>query len=141
MLSSRCLSHFKYSCIRQVRPFTSFKDIAVEKIDDILIVTINRPYRKNAIDNAAAKELRAAFTEFEHDESLNIAILTGSNKTFCAGFDLKSLSKADIDGMQFNADGPMGPSRMLLSKPVIAAVEGYCVAGIGTTVSYHHRCS
>lgn len=124
--------------ISQKRCFTStFKDILVEKRDDVLIVIINRPHRKNAIDNHTASELRNAFAEFENDDALKVAILTGSSKTFCAGFDLKSLSRAEVDGMNFNTDGPMGPSRMLLSKPVIAAVEGYCVAGTNIKIRKH----
>ncbi len=97
----------------------------------ILVVTINRPERRNAVDRATAERLAAAFADFDADDSLLVAILTGSGGTFCAGADLKAV--ADGSGNRVDSDvsvdGPMGPTRMLLSKPVIAAVEGHAVAG------------
>ena len=91
----------------------------------IAIVTINRPEVRNAVDRSTADALSEAFHRFDRDDSLSVAILRGADGTFCAGADLKSGSnRLDEDG-----DGPMGVSRLLLSKPTIAAVEGYAVAG------------
>ena len=98
----------------------------------VAVVTIDRPEVANAIDRPTAAALADAFRRFEADESLHVAVLTGANGTFCAGADLKAMrepgmeraSRLDRDG-----DGPVGPTRMLLAKPVIAAVEGHAVAG------------
>jgi enoyl-CoA hydratase len=94
----------------------------------VLTVTIDRPQARNAVNPATALALRDAFADFEADTNLSVAILTGAGDTFCAGFDLKSVGAAnpryDPDG-----PGPMGPTRMILSKPVIAAIEGHAVAG------------
>jgi enoyl-CoA hydratase len=93
------------------------------------IVTIQRPHARNAVDRATAAELVHAFLQFDADDSLDVAILTGDAGNFCAGADLKALASGDGNRMSEDGDGPMGPTRMLLSKPVIAAVEGYAVAG------------
>jgi enoyl-CoA hydratase/carnithine racemase len=98
----------------------------------IVVVTIDRPDVANAIDRPTAEALAAAFRRFEDDRSLAVAVLTGADGKFCAGADLKAMrepgapraSRVEPDG-----DGPVGPTRMLLSKPVIAAVEGHAVAG------------
>lgn len=92
----------------------------------VTIVTIDRPARRNAVDPDTAVALRDAFAAFAADDSARVAILTGSDGHFCAGFDLNAVgtSRYDPDG-----PGPMGPTRMLLDKPVIAAVEGHAVAG------------
>jgi enoyl-CoA hydratase/carnithine racemase len=97
----------------------------------VAVVTIDRPEVRNAVDGPTAADLAAAFRRFEADESLLVAVLTGAAGTFCAGADLKAISdgrgnRVDTD---LAADGPMGPSRMLLDKPVLAAVEGHAVAG------------
>jgi len=91
-------------------------------------VTINRPERRNAVDHETALRLRDAFREFDADEASSVAILCGRGTTFCAGFDLKSLAAGAFD-YEPEGDGPMGPTRMLVSKPVIAAIEGFAVAG------------
>ena len=91
-------------------------------------VTIDRPDCRNAVDPATADLLRQAFTDFDADDSAAIAVLTGASGHFCAGFDLKAVG-AGNERYRPEGVGPMGPSRMLLSKPVIAAVEGYAVAG------------
>lgn len=91
-------------------------------------VTIDRPACRNAVDPATADALRAAFADFEADEGSAVAVLTGAGGHFCAGFDLKAVGQGERR-YEPEGDGPMGPTRMLLSKPVIAAVEGYAVAG------------
>jgi enoyl-CoA hydratase/carnithine racemase len=95
----------------------------------IAIVSIDRPAVRNCVDGPTAAELAAAFRRFDADESLAVAILTGVGGTFCAGADLKGVSDGRGNQVRLDGDGPMGPSRFLLSKPVIAAVEGYAVAG------------
>ncbi len=93
------------------------------------VVTIDRPRVKNCVDGPTAAELSAAFRRFEDDDALTAAILTGAGDTFCAGADLKAVSDGRGNRMALDGDGPMGPTRMALSKPVIAAVEGHAVAG------------
>ena len=112
--------------------------VLTETHGPVRIVTINRPERRNAVDRATGDRLYEVFQEFDADDSVSVAILTGSvdaqgSGGFCAGFDLKSLAEAGTvgrveDGGE-NDLGPMGPTRMLLSKPVIAAIEGHAVAG------------
>ena len=97
----------------------------------VAVVTIDRPEVRNAVDGPTAKALADAFRRFEADESLAAAVLTGAGGTFCAGADLKALAAGSGNrvSLKMADDGPMGPTRMLLSKPVIAAVEGHAVAG------------
>ncbi len=96
----------------------------------IAVVTIDRPEVRNAIDGSTAKQLAESFQNFESDDALSVAVLTGADGTFCSGADLKAVSsdqnnlRVDLEG-----DGPLGCTRMSLSKPVIAAVEGHAVAG------------
>jgi enoyl-CoA hydratase len=97
--------------------------------DSVAVVTLDRPERRNAVDATTAAELAAAFRRFEADAGARVAILTGAGGTFCAGADLKALGEGEPRPVQEGGDGPMGPTRMRLSKPVIAAVEGYAVAG------------
>jgi enoyl-CoA hydratase len=103
--------------------------VIVEKQGQTTIVTIDRPEVRNAVDGATAAELAKAFRSFDTDAQSCVAILTGAAGTFCAGADLKAVSAGDGNRVRLDGDGPMGPSRMLLSKPVIAAVEGHAVAG------------
>ena len=95
----------------------------------VAVVTINRPEVRNAIDRPTATALREAFERFDGDESLAVAVLTGAGGTFCAGADLKAVAEGRGTRVVEEGDGPLGPTRMLLSKPVIAAVEGFAVAG------------
>lgn len=95
----------------------------------VAIVTIDRPEVRNAVDGPTAAELAEAFKRFAADDSLNVAVLTGAGGTFCAGADLKGMVEGRGNVVAPDGDGPMGPTRMLLEKPVIAAVEGYAVAG------------
>jgi enoyl-CoA hydratase len=94
----------------------------------VMTVTITRPEVRNAVDLETAAALSDAFRSFEKDANLSVAVLTGSGGHFCAGFDLKALA-AGPSRLAENGGGPMGPTRMALSKPVIAAIEGYAVAG------------
>jgi enoyl-CoA hydratase len=99
----------------------------------VAIVTINRPEVRNAVDGPTAAKLAAAFRRFDEDTDLAVAVLTGAGGAFCAGADLKAAAElaSQFRGnvVREEGDGPMGPTRMLLSKPVIAAVEGHAVAG------------
>lgn len=102
--------------------------VQVEKHGAVRTVIIDRPHCRNAVDPDTADALRRAFADFEADDSAAVAILTGAGGHFCAGFDLKAVGSGN-DRYEPEGVGPMGPTRMLLSKPVIAAVEGYAVAG------------
>ncbi len=95
----------------------------------VAIVTIDRPEVRNAVDRPTAESLAEAFRRFDADAALAVAVLTGAGGTFCAGADLKALSAGRGNRLAEDGDGPMGPTRMLLSKPVVAAVEGHAVAG------------
>src|ERR1700682_5635768 len=95
----------------------------------VVVVTIDRPESRNAVDVAAAVALADAFRRFEENASLSVAVLTGAGGHFCAGFDLKALAADSADRLSETGDGPMGPTRMMLGKPVLAAIEGYAVAG------------
>ncbi len=95
----------------------------------VAIVTIDRPEVRNAVDGPTARELAEAFRRFDAEAGLSVAVLTGSGGFFCAGADLKALVGGRGNAVRAEGDGPMGPTRMLLSKPVLAAVEGHAVAG------------
>jgi len=104
--------------------------VQTERSATTLIVTINRPEVRNAIDGPTAAALVEAFRTFDKDETLSVAILTGARGTFCSGADLTSLADpARTPRITEDGDAPLGVSRLLLGKPVIAAVEGYAVAG------------
>jgi len=107
-------------------------NVRTEIRDELCIVTIDRPEVRNCVNQETAKELADAFRRFDEDDALRVAILQGEAGCFCAGADLKAASRGAADGANQvleAGDGPMGPTRMLLEKPVIAAVEGYAVAG------------
>jgi enoyl-CoA hydratase len=107
--------------------------VTVERDGPIVIVTINRPERRNAVDGATAEKLTQAFQAFDADDSASVAVLTGAHGAFCAGADLKALAAGEsgqrVKPGGVNSPAPMGPTRMRLTKPVIAAIEGYAVAG------------
>jgi enoyl-CoA hydratase len=95
----------------------------------VLTVTIDRPAVRNAVDPETAKALEAAFRDFDANEEIAAAVLTGAGNTFCAGFDLKALAAGATYAVGETGAGPMGPTRLELGKPVLAAIEGYAVAG------------
>lgn len=95
----------------------------------VAVITIDRPQLRNAVDRPTAEALAAAFRRFEADEALAVAVLTGAGGAFCAGADLKAVAEGRGNRVSEDGDGPMGPTRMVLSKPVIAAIEGPAVAG------------
>jgi enoyl-CoA hydratase len=95
----------------------------------VVVITIDRPEVRNAVDGPTAEQLADAFRRFEDDDGLLVAVLTGSGGVFCAGADLKAIATGTGNRVALDGDGPMGPTRMTLSKPVIAAVEGFAVAG------------
>jgi enoyl-CoA hydratase len=103
--------------------------VRVEKSGPVTTVIMNRPEARNAVNGPAAAGLYAAFDEFDKDDSASVAVLWGDNGTFCAGADLKAFGTEDANPVHRSGPGPMGPSRMALSKPVIAAISGYAVAG------------
>ena len=93
------------------------------------VVTIKRPEVRNCVDGETSQALAEAFRRFERDRNLRVAILPGEGGCFCAGADLKAVGNLRGNPISTRGDGPMGPTRMLLSKPVVAAVEGFAVAG------------
>ena len=104
-------------------------NVRFESEGPVAVVTIDRPALRNAVDRATAAALAEAFRRFDADGELGVAVLTGAGGSFCAGADLKALAEERGNRLAADGDGPMGPTRMLLSKPVIAAVEGHAVAG------------
>ncbi len=103
--------------------------VRVERNGAVTTVILDRPHARNAVDGPTAMALFHAFEEFDRDESASVAVLWGDHGTFCAGADLKAIGTPDSNPTHRTGPGPMGPSRMVLSKPVIAAVSGYAVAG------------
>jgi len=107
--------------------------VRTEARDNLWIVTITRPEVRNCVDRETAEALADAFRAFDGNDDLRVAILQGEDGAFCAGADLKAVSQGNLgeeaNRVREEGDGPMGPTRMLLSKPVIAAVEGHAVAG------------
>jgi enoyl-CoA hydratase len=107
----------------------SNNSVIIARDGKVLTVTINRPEVRNAVDSATASALADAFKAFESDDALCAAVLTGSENTFCAGADLREVAEGRREAVDENGSGPMGPTWMQLSKPVIAAIEGFAVAG------------
>ena len=103
--------------------------VRYELRDHIATVTIDRPGVRNAVDAPTAQALAEAFRRFDDDEGALVAVLTGAGGYFCAGADLKAVAAGEQREIASESDGPMGPTRMHLSKPVIAAIEGHAVAG------------
>jgi enoyl-CoA hydratase len=103
--------------------------VTIEKRGAVTTVILHRPEVRNAVDRDTADALVAAFRAFEADDGSSVAVFYGEGGTFCAGADLKVIAAGRGNRTEATGDGPMGPSRMLLTKPVIAAVAGYAVAG------------
>ncbi|MFF3222313.1 crotonase/enoyl-CoA hydratase family protein [Nocardia suismassiliense] len=103
--------------------------VRIERKGPVTTVILHRPEARNAVDGPTAAALAAAFREFDADPDASVAVLWGDGGTFCAGADLKGLGTERSNVVTEDGDGPMGPTRMRLSKPVIAAVSGYAVAG------------
>ncbi len=106
--------------------------VRVERSGPVVTVILDRPHARNAVDRATADALAEAFRTFDADESASVAVLWGAGGTFCAGADLKAIASGDESArnrLEPAGDGPMGPSRMQLGKPVIAAISGHAVAG------------
>jgi len=108
---------------------SSVVTVRYELEDEVAVVTIDRPDVRNAVDVPTASALADAFRAFDDNEVAKVAVFTGAGGTFCAGADLKALAAGETRDTSPDADGPMGPTRMQLDKPVIAAIEGYAVAG------------
>ncbi|MFF5262942.1 crotonase/enoyl-CoA hydratase family protein [Actinomadura viridis] len=105
--------------------------MTVETVQDgpVTLIGIDRPERRNAVDRATAEALADAFRAFDDDPGASVAVLYGKGGTFCAGADLQAFSAGSGNRVAPGGDGPMGPTRMRLSKPVIAAISGHAVAG------------
>lgn len=103
--------------------------VQIEKNGPITTVILHRPEVRNAVDGATARELADAFRAFDVDPDAKVGVFFGEGGTFCAGADLKAVSEGRLPHLAPDGDGPMGPSRLMLSKPVIAAISGYAVAG------------
>ena len=103
--------------------------VNVEKDGPVTVVILSRPEVRNAVDLETAEELAAAFRAFEADASAQVAVFTGDQGCFCAGADLQMIAAGTPNRVAADGDSPMGPARMQLSKPVIAAIAGYAVAG------------
>ncbi|MFF0433736.1 crotonase/enoyl-CoA hydratase family protein [Streptomyces sp. NPDC004327] len=103
--------------------------VRVERDGPVTTVVLSRPAARNAVDGPTARQLADAFRAFEADEDASVAVLWGEGGTFCAGADLKAVGTERGNRVAPDGDGPMGPTRMLLTKPVIAAVAGHAVAG------------
>ncbi len=103
--------------------------VRVERNGAVTTVIIDRPAARNAVNGPTAAALYAAFDAFDRDDTASVAVLWGDGGTFCAGADLKAFGTPEANAVHRSGPGPMGPTRMVLSKPVIAAVSGYAVAG------------
>ncbi|KUI26061.1 enoyl-CoA hydratase [Mycobacterium sp. IS-1496] len=103
--------------------------VRVERSGAVTTVIIDRPDARNAVNRPTAEALHEAFDDFDRDDSASVAVLWGDHGTFCAGADLKAFGTPDANAVHRSGPGPMGPTRMVLSKPVIAAVSGFAVAG------------
>ncbi len=103
--------------------------VRIERNGPVTTILLNRPEVKNAIDRATAEALTQAFRDFEADSSANVAVLHGEGGIFCSGADLKAMASGNPNQLSPEGDGPLGPTRMQISKPVIAAIAGHAVAG------------
>nr|XP_022317578.1 uncharacterized protein LOC111120862 [Crassostrea virginica] len=129
---------FRRSCCMSLKRIfhnsgSSNSPVVVDNVGTVALIGINRPERRNAVDPPTAQVLYNAFRDFQRDDDRTVAVLFGKDGNFCAGYDLKALSKVEndirLESPAKEEIGPMGPSRMAFTKPVIAAVSGYAVAG------------
>src|SRR5881394_1641612 len=104
-------------------------NVRVERDGPVTTVILDRPAVRNAVDGPAAAALAGAFRAFDADDGAHVAVLWGAGGTFCAGADLKAVGGPDGNRAEPDGDGPMGPTRLRLAKPVIAAIAGHAVAG------------
>jgi enoyl-CoA hydratase len=107
----------------------SQEPVITELIGTTFVVAINRPEVRNAVNGAVAHALAEAFRTFEENDDTKVAVLAGEGGTFCAGADLRAIGTPEANRVTSDGNGPMGPTRMILSKPVIAAIDGFAVAG------------
>ncbi|WP_433324605.1 crotonase/enoyl-CoA hydratase family protein [Spirillospora sp. CA-294931] len=103
--------------------------VRVTRQGPVTTISLNRPEVRNAVDGATAERLADAFRAFDADPEASVAVLHGEGGTFCAGADLKAIATGGANRVAIDGDGPMGPTRMRLGKPVIAAISGHAVAG------------
>jgi len=103
--------------------------VRIETNGEIATIVLHRPERRNAVDRATAGALADAFRAVEADPEVRVGVLWGAGGTFCAGADLHAVASGEANRLEPDGDGPMGPSRMVSTKPMIAAIEGYAVAG------------
>jgi len=103
--------------------------VRIETNREIATIVLHRPERRNAVDRATAFALADAFRAIEADPEVRVGVLWGAGGTFCAGADLHAVASGEANRLEPDGDGPMGPSRMVSTKPMIAAIEGYAVAG------------
>ncbi|HTJ84264.1 MAG TPA: crotonase/enoyl-CoA hydratase family protein [Polyangiaceae bacterium] len=103
--------------------------VRIDRDGPVTTIVIDRPEARNAVDRPTADALADAFRAFEADATANVAVLAGAGGTFCAGADLKAIARGEPNRVLPDGDGPMGPTRMVLSKPCIAAISGHAVAG------------
>ncbi|WP_405593065.1 crotonase/enoyl-CoA hydratase family protein [Streptomyces sp. NBC_01190] len=111
------------------RPDRAAPSVRVERAGPVTTMVLCRPAARNAVDGPTAERLAAAFREFDADDDAAVAVLWGDGGTFCAGADLKAIGTERGNRVADDGDGPMGPTRMRLGKPVIAAISGHAVAG------------
>src|SRR3954468_574330 len=110
--------------------------LIVETDGPVTTIALNRPHARNAVDHATALELQDAFQAFDDDPEAAVAVLRGEGETFCAGYDLKTVAEGDLQELyQSDGDGPLGPTRRSFTKPTIAAIDGYAVAGASSSRS------
>jgi enoyl-CoA hydratase len=115
--------------VRGPRVTTDVSPIRIERDGPVFTVLLSRPERRNAVDGATASLLADAFRAFDADDEAAVAVLHGQGGVFCAGADLKAVGTSDGNRVAEDGDGPMGPTRLRLGKPVIAAIAGHAVAG------------
>jgi enoyl-CoA hydratase len=125
----RCLIYASLAHINLPESIGGKMAVYTEKDGPVTTVVLSRPQVRNAVDRKTAQALADAFREFEADDDARVAVFWGDHGHFCAGADLKKFAAGTPNRVKAEGDGPMGPSRMILSKPVIAAVSGYAVAG------------